>query len=252
MFDSHAHYDDEKLASVADELLTSLFAGEVSYVMNVACDLRSIVSSAALAARFPGKVFCSAGIHPEQCESVSPSDAYDAVKKALGNPACRAIGEIGLDYHYDYPIDRQKELFDAQLCLAEETGTPVIIHDRDAHGDVCDLLRAHKKVGGILHSFSGSAEMAKEMLSLGWYISFSGVVTFKNARKTVEVASVVPDDRMLIETDCPYMAPEPERGRVNHSGRMKYTALKLAEIRGTDFETVRRLTRENARRLYGL
>jgi TatD DNase family protein len=164
-----------------------------------------------------------------------------------------ALGEIGLDYYWT-PFDKalQAECFERQLLMAEEFDIPVVIHDREAHGDCFEAVLKHPRVRGVFHSYSGSAEMAKELIKRGWYISFSGVVSFKNAAKVKEVALVVPDDRMLIETDAPYLAPHPFRGKLNHSGRLLYTATALADARGVSVESVAGLTRDNAMRLFNI
>jgi TatD DNase family protein len=203
-------------------------------------------------------MYVAVGIHPEDIEG-SPlglegelAALREMLEKREENKIV-ALGEIGLDYYWT-PFDKelQAECFERQLLLAEEFDIPVVIHDREAHGDCFEMILKHPRVRGVFHSYSGSAEMAKELIKRGWYISFSGVVSFKNAAKVKEVALVVPDDRMLIETDAPYLAPHPFRGKINHSGRLLYTATALADLRGVSVESVAGLTRDNAMRLFNI
>ena len=251
LFDSHAHYDDEKFDSDRDALLSAMTKKGVGFIVDVGCSFDSIPKAAQLAHKYPF-MYYSVGFHPNDAQAAEDStDALDILKRHLSDEKCVAIGEIGLDYYWDSSSrEIQRKWFEAQLKLAEETGYPVIIHDREAHGDTMEILRRYKNVRGILHSFSGSPEMAHELIKLGWYISFSGVLTFKNAALLPEVAKYVPLDRMLIETDCPYLAPHPMRGKRNDSTLMAYTALKLAEIKGLPYEQVCKLTAENAKRIY--
>ena len=249
-FDTHAHYTDEKLAG--DFALTDrLFATDICGIICVSVDNDDAKKCIALAKRYPA-MYASAGIHPSECMRF-PSLECEMERLRL---LCReekvvAIGEIGLDYHYDFSEkDVQKRFFEAQMKLAEELDIPVIIHDREAHADVFDTVKAHPRVRGVIHSYSGSAEMAREYIKLGWYLSFSGVVTFKNAAKTHEAAKATPLDRLLIETDAPYLAPVPMRGKINHSGYICYTAEKVAGLHGVDTDTVARITAENARALF--
>lgn len=197
-------------------------------------------------------MYASAGIHPSECMRFpSLGDEIERLRLLCREKKVVAIGEIGLDYHYDFSEkDVQKRFFEAQMQLAEELDMPVIIHDREAHSDVFETVKAHPRVRGVMHSYSGSAEMAREYIRLGWYLSFSGVVTFTNAAKTHEAAKATPLDRLLIETDAPYLAPVPMRGKTNHSGYIHYTAKKIAELHGVDVDTVARITAENARKLF--
>ena len=252
LFDTHAHYFDAKFNEYeggADALLTSLFAGEVGYILNAATTTRDSLEVLALADRFDG-CFAAVGVHPENCgEEESLPGALDRLKELLLHPKALAIGEIGLDYYWDSnpPKDLQKAYFDAQLGLAEQLCKPVVIHDRDAHGDTFDILKAHPHLTVVLHSYSGSPEMARQYMRYpDFYISFSGVLTYKNAVQTVETAKLLPTERILIETDCPYLAPVPYRGKLNHSGLMIETARRLAEIRGVSLEEAIKKTRENA------
>ncbi len=260
LFDSHAHYYDGRFDTVeggADALLNTLFAGEVGGIVNVGTDLENAHTVIESAARFEN-MYAAVGIHPSDGQSYRDIPAAMAeLRTILGDAESRkarkivALGEIGLDYHYD-DTDKphQSAFFKAQLKLAEELDLPVIIHDREAHGDVFDAVCAHPGVSGVFHSYSGSAEMARDLVRRGWYISFSGVVTFKNAPKVREAVEAVPLDRILIETDCPYLAPVPHRGQMNHSGLMRYTAEAVAEVKKIPYDELLRITSENARKLY--
>lgn len=259
LFDSHAHYTDARFASEysggADALLGELLGGEVGHIINVGSSLESSRAAVAQAAGYEG-MYAAVGIHPEELPEqldVAMEQLEALLRGRESGDKIVALGEIGLDYYWE-PVNRaaQAELLEAQLCLAEKYDLPVIIHDRDAHGDCFDAIRRHPDVRGVFHSFSGSPELAHELCRRGWYISFSGVLTFKNARKTPEVAESVPEDMMLIETDCPYLAPVPCRGRLNHSGLMRHTAERLAELRGVSYERIVELTEANAMRLFGL
>lgn len=248
IFDSHAHYDDEKFDDSRDVLLPSLFENGVIAVVNCGSDLKSSLRSQALSVKYE-KIFFAAGIHPHEAAEMSEND-FEEIKKLLNDKKCVAIGEIGLDYHYDFsPRDVQKEVFEYQLKLAKEYDMPVIIHDREAHEDTLELLKKYQPKG-VVHCFSGSAEMAKDILSIGMYIGLGGAVTFKNAKKPVSVAAMVPDDRLLIETDCPYMAPVPHRGEVNNSLLIPCTAEVIAGIRGVSSQEILDITAENAKALF--
>lgn len=261
LFDSHAHYFDSRFEGSADELLQAeVFGKGVSGVINVATNPENALRCIAQAKQYP-QMYAAIGIHPEDCKDL-PDEIDESVKKirALLDTAEKrkankivALGEIGLDYYWE-PYDKAKQAryFEAQLSLAEELDLPVIIHDREAHGDCFETVLRYPKVRGVFHSFSGSAEMARELTRRGWYISFSGVLTFKNARKVREVAAVVPREQMLIETDAPYLSPEPFRGKINHSGRMAFTAKTLAELIGMSYEQAVRQTAENAKHLFGI
>lgn len=252
LFDTHAHYFDEKFETLeggAETLLEKLFSENVGYILNASTTTRDSQSVLALADRYDG-CFAAVGVHPENCsEEESVEAAIEKLKELLKHPKALAIGEIGLDYHWEDnpPREMQKAFFKAQLDLARETGKPVVIHNRDAHGDVFDILSGYRDLFVILHSYSGSPEMAKQyMRNPNYYISFSGVLTYKNAVQTVEIAKMLPEDRILIETDCPYLAPVPYRGQINHSGLMIETAKRLAEIRSLTLEETVKKTRENA------
>lgn len=253
LFDTHAHYDDARFDEDRDEMIASLRASGVGAVVDIGCSFDSIPKALALAKKYDF-IYASVGLHPNDAQAAEDTEGtIEMLKEYLKDPKVLAIGEIGLDYHWDEPSrEVQKKWFGIQLELAEETGYPVIIHDRDAHGDTLEIIRRHPKVTGIFHSFSGSPEMAKELIERGYYISFSGVLTFKNAARLPEVAKAVPTDRMLIETDCPYLAPHPHRGKRNDSTLMRYTAEKLAEVKGMTYGEVCDITFENAKRVYRL
>ena len=263
LFDSHAHYFDKKFDAEdgADAFLQNeVFGKGVAGVINVATNPENAKTCLAQAKQY-NHMYVALGIHPEDARhlTVSTDEALAELAELMDTPEKRtagkivALGEIGLDYYWQpYDKELQARLFEEQLRLAEEWDLPVIIHDREAHGDSFETVLRHKKARGVFHSFSGSAEMAKELTRRGWYISFSGVLTFKNARKVREVAAVVPTEQILIETDAPYLSPEPFRGRVNHSGRMAYTAKALAEVRGVSYEEIVKITAENAKRLFSL
>ncbi len=248
-FDSHAHLDDRRFDNDRAEILADLKNYGVGLVMNIGCDLKSSLQSVALAHEYPF-VFAAVGSHPDDAAQV------DATRLALYRQLCtdervKAIGEIGLDYHYEEPSrEVQLPAFRKQLELAQDLNLPVIVHEREAHADGMELIRQFFAVTGVFHCYSGSLEQAKELVKRGWYIGFTGVVTFKNARKALEVAQWLPLDRILIETDCPYMAPEPHRGRRNDSRLVPLVAAKLAELRGLTAEEMGEITTENAKRLF--
>ena len=240
IFDSHAHYDDKAFDEDRSELLASLQQKGIAAVVNCASDLESSRTSLSLAENYVF-IYTACGVHPHEAQE-APSDFIEELKCFLKKEKCVAVGEIGLDYHYDFsPRDIQAKEFDM----------PVVIHDREAHEDTFSLLKKYKPKG-VVHCFSGSAEMAKEIIKLGMYIGLGGAVTFKNAKKPCEVAAIVPDDRLLIETDCPYMTPVPHRGERNSSDFIPFTAEKLAVIRDTDSQSIIDITRRNACELFGI
>ena len=258
-FDSHAHYYDERfeteLMGSVDELIDALLIDEVSYIVNVGTMPETSRLAVAQAQRHE-KMYTAIGIHPSDTRFLSNIDAELAeIEAMILDPAskCVALGEIGLDYHYpDTDKEKQALYFDRQMQLAEKLDIPIVVHDREAHEDVMAMLRKYPKVRGILHSYSGSVEMARELITMGYYISFSGTLTFTNARKPKEVAASLPHDRILIETDAPYLAPHPKRGTLNHSGNLVYTNQVLSEILGITPEAAAELTENNARRLFGI
>ncbi len=257
-FDSHAHYWDSRFSEnneSADSLIGALLSESVSGIVNVGTDPATSRLSLAMAKRFDG-VYATAGIHPSDTRFLSDIDAELREIEALirENPGkVVALGEIGLDYHYE-ETDREKQAryFDAQLSLAESLGVPVVIHDREAHADVLEMIYRHKNAKGVFHSFSGSPEMAIELVRRGWMISFSGTVSFKNAAKVREAARSVPSDMLLIETDAPYLTPHPFRGERNDSSYLRYTCAALAEARGMEVDACAEITERNARRLFRL
>ena len=253
IFDSHAHYNDEAFDEDRHQLLASMNEKGVAHIMNVGHCTDANITGMALAQQYPF-MYCSVGIHPDQAAEIAAQNSHeylDTLAKQLSQPKVMALGEIGLDYYYDdaSPRDVQRKIFEEQLILAKELDVPVIIHNRDAHQDTLDLLKKYRPAG-IMHCFSGSAEVAKEVIKLGMYIGFTGVVTFKNARRAVEAAAEVPLDRLLIETDCPYMAPVPFRGHRCDSTMLPSTIEKLAEIKGLTSQEIADITAHNAACVY--
>ncbi len=268
IFDTHAHYFDGRFATEieggADALLRELFSTSVSHIINIATNPQNSRVAVEQAARYPG-MYAAVGIHPEDCHYLPDVDvAMRELRAILGDAETRkrdkivAIGEIGLDYHWqfygDIPMNKalQSRYFHAQMKLARELGMPVIIHDREAHGDCLETVPEYPDVIGVFHSYSGSAETARELLKRGWYISFSGTVTFKNADRVREVAASIPHERLLIETDAPYLAPHPMRGKCNHSGLLSYVVKTIAGLWNCTEEEVMAVTSENAKRLFGI
>jgi len=250
IFDSHAHYDDKRFTDDRDELLASMPQNGVCGIVNCATTLPACYRAINLAEQYD-HVYAAVGFHPEDLEGVTDNDLEEC-RKLLAHRKVVAVGEIGLDYYWDSsPRPVQQEWFIKQMRMAKEADMPVIVHDRDAHEDTLKLLQ-QEQPKGVLHAFSGSVEMAKDLLKLDMYIGLGGVVTFKNARKTVEVAEMLPLDRLLLETDAPYMAPVPFRGRRNDSTMIRFIAQRIAEIRGCDIDTVLTATEQNARRLFGI
>ena len=253
LFDSHAHLDDEKFSQDRYEVINKARESGVSYILNASSDLVSAKNSISLAEDFEF-IYAAVGIHPH-CAGEMEDSTLDTVRDLAGHKKVVAIGEIGLDYYYDTaPRDIQKYWFARQLDLARELELPVIVHDRDAHEDILDIIKSQdlRGVGGVFHCFSGSVEMAKEVLDNNFYISVSGVVTFKNAKKIIDVVKYTPLDRLLIETDCPYLTPEPFRGKRNDSGYVRLVAEKIASIKGLSFESVASITLNNARQLLSI
>ena len=251
-FDSHAHYDDKRFKQDREELLRELLPScGVSNVINVGCDVKSSEMSIHLAEKYD-YIYAAVGVHPHELYDMS-SQTIAKLKKLSEHKKVVAIGEIGLDYYYDtHPKELQRFWFRQQLRLAEETNLPVIIHSRDASQETFDIIKASSVRRGSIHCYSGSAEMAREFVKLGMYIGFTGSVTFKNANKLLLAAAEVPEDRILLETDCPYMAPVPHRGRRCDSTLIPATAERLAEIRGTDAQALIDRARENGCRVYGI
>ena len=247
IYDSHAHYDSEAFDEDRYELLDSMPAKGVCGIINCASDMTSSKTCLELAGRYP-YIYAACGVHPHEAEK--SGDYLPLLREMCGEEKCVAIGEIGLDYHYDFsPRDVQMRVFEEQIVLAKELDLPIVVHDREAHEDTMALLKKYASKG-VVHCFSGSAEMAKEVIKLGMYIGLGGAVTFKNARKPLEVAAVIPDDRLLTETDCPYMTPVPFRGQRNDSSFIEYVALTLAAVRGTTPENILEISRRNANTLF--
>ena len=258
-FDSHAHYYDERfseeLTMGVDEFIDTLLQEKVSYIINIGASPESsrlVVEQA----KKHEKMYSSVGIHPSDTRFLTDIEADLAeIREMILDKSNKVVclGEIGLDYHYpDTDKEKQMRYFEAQMRMAEELNIPVCIHDRESHADVMEVIRRFPNVKGVLHSFSGSVEMAEELVKLGWMISFSGTLTFTNARKPKEVAAALPHDRVMIETDCPYLAPHPKRGSLNHSGNLEYTNAVLAAIWGITPEECAEITTENAKRFFRL
>ena len=248
LFDTHAHYDDEAFDADRDTVL-STFDG---LVIDPGCTLESSRAAVALANRYP-HVYAAVGIHPENCGGFL-TEHLDELRRLARQSKVVAIGEIGLDYYWaeNPPREFQRQVFRAQLKLALELDLPVIIHDREAHGDSLAIVKEYPALRGVFHCYSGSVEMAKELLDRGWYLGFDGPVTYKNARRTVEVAEMIPIDRILVETDSPYMSPVPVRGKRNDSRNVAYIVEKLAQIKGISSDEMAILTLANGKKLFGI
>ena len=254
LFDTHAHYDDERFDADRDTLLASMPEHNVGLILNPGCDLETSRKAVSYAHRFPF-VYAAVGIHPENIDENWEHDLTDIRLLAQDEPKVRAIGEIGLDYYWEKDERaraRQQVVFARQMELARELGKPVIVHDREAHGDCLAITRRYSGVIGVYHCYAGSVEMARELLGLGYYLSFTGVITFKNARRALEVIREAPIDRLMVETDSPYMAPEPYRGRRNCSLYVHRMAETIAAVKGMDPAEVERITTENGMRLFGI
>ena len=253
VFDTHAHYDSGAFNADRMEVLAGLPRQGVELVLNPGCDLASSQTAVALAEAFP-HVYAAVGVHPSDCGEWTEGHVAALRELAVNHPKVRAIGEIGLDYYWkdNPPKDFQKQVFHAQMELAEELGLPVIIHDREAHQDCLEVVKAHPNVTGVYHCYSGSLEDAKTLTKLGWMISFTGVVTYKNARKSLEVIEWLPMDRIMIETDSPYLTPEPFRGKRNDSGKVHLVAETIARVKGIEPEEAARITLENGKRFFGI
>ena len=250
LFDTHAHLDDRAFDEDREALLASLPEQGLALVMNPGCSLESSRNTVKLASAYD-YIYAAVGSHPDVADEVNEEVLEEYRQLCRNNPKVKAIGEIGLDYYYeDIPREVQLKAFRMQMELARELDLPVIVHERDAHEDGMKVVREFPDVKGVFHCYSGSAEMARQLVNEGWYIGFTGVLTFKNARKAVEVAASIPLDRIVLETDCPYMAPVPFRGKRNDPGKLVHMAEKLAEIRGVSVEEIHRITTENGKRLY--
>ena len=249
LFDTHAHLNDPAFDPDREELMAGLAAKGIGYVMNAGCSLESSKDIIQMAEKYPW-LYASVGSHPDSADEVN-EEVIEQYRKLACHEKVKAIGEIGLDYYYeDIPREIQKNAFRMQMALANELDIPVIIHEREAHDDGMRIVKEFPKVKGVFHCYSGSAEMARQLVNMGWYIGFTGVLTFKNARKAVETAASIPLDRIVLETDCPFMAPEPFRGKRNDPSYLFRIAEKLAQIRGISVEEVHAATLENGKRLY--
>lgn len=251
IFDTHAHYTDHAFDEDRDAVIASLPQKGVRYVTLASSNVEDTVGNSVLSQKYDF-IYAAAGLHPE-CANDCPADYLETVKNTIAsNPKERAVGEIGLDYHYEgYDREKQIRLFEEQLGLAKELDMPVIVHSRDATEDTLSILKSHRPKG-VVHCFSGSAETAKEIIKLGMYIGFTGVLTFKNAKKALKALEEVPMDRLLLETDCPYMAPVPFRGKRCDSSMIAYTAEKAAEIKGLGVQELIDITCKNGMEMYGI
>jgi TatD DNase family protein len=250
IFDTHSHYDDKQFNDDRHQLLETIFKNGVDKIVSCGCDIDSTKLNLQLSHEYDNFYFAS-GFHPECLENANISD-LDLIKEFASDKKCLAIGEIGLDYHWmSSTKEKQCEFFEKQIALAKELDMPIIVHDREAHGDTLDILKSTKPKG-VVHCFSGSKEMAKEIIKLGMYIGLNGVTTFKNARKSLEVVKEIPLERLVLETDCPYLAPEPHRGKRNDSSYIPFIAEKIGEVLNIDVQELLNITNENAKRLYEL
>ncbi|MHB8062295.1 MAG: TatD family hydrolase [Ruminiclostridium sp.] len=253
IFDTHAHYDDEKFDEDRDSLLMELHQKGISYILNASASLESLDASIELSEKYDF-IYSALGIHPHAADKLDEG-VLQKIRVLSKSKKVVAIGEIGLDYYYDNsPREIQCYWFERQIELAKELCLPIIIHDRDAHEDTINIIKKTDagQVGGIFHCFSGSAQMAIDMLKYNLYIAIGGPVTFKNARKTIEVVNAVPLDKLVVETDCPYLTPEPYRGKRNNSGYLGYTIRKIAEIKGISEAEVAEATLLNAKKIFKL
>jgi len=249
MFDTHAHYDDESFDADRDILIRSLFSSGVEYIINPGCDLKSSINAMNIAEAYD-RYYFAAGIHPENITDSSIME-LEEIQKLLSHPKCVAVGEIGLDYYWSKDkLEQQKSVFRMQMEMSCDTGLPVIIHDLDAHSDCLEIINDFPQVRGVFHCFSGSVEMAKQLIKKGWYLGFDGPLTYKNAKKTVDVMAICPSDRFLFETDSPYLSPVPNRGKRNDSSNLRYIVKKAAEIRGDSYENMIEYSRKNAKALF--
>ena len=252
IFDTHAHYDDAQFDADREALLSAMPENGVGLILDPGCDPESSRAAIALAEQYP-HIYAAVGYHPENCAPYTDAN-LDILRRLAQHPKVVAIGAIGLDYYWEQnpPKEFQQAVFRAQLALARELDLPVIVHDRDAHADCLAIVKEFPEVRGVFHCYSGSVEMARELWKLGWYLGLDGPVTYKNARRTVEVAAEVPLERLLLETDSPYMAPVPKRGTRNDSRNIRCIAEKIAEIRNMTADAIIRVSAENGRRLFGI
>lgn len=250
-FDTHAHYTDEAFDNDREEIIKAVHESGIDLIMNASCDYESSLKAINLAAQYDW-VFASVGWHPHEAKTFN-DESEKLLREWCALPKVRAIGEIGLDFYYDLS-DRnvQKEVFIRQMELARELRMPVVIHDRDAHFECMEVIKKYPDVSGAFHCYSGSAEMAKTILDMEWYLGFTGAITFKNARKAAEVIEICPLDRILIETDCPYLSPVPHRGKRNDSRNLPLVAQKIAEIKGISADEAAEAASANGKRFFGI
>lgn len=250
-FDTHAHYDSGAFNADRFDILGSMPDAKVGLIVNPGCDLESSKTAIGLAERF-NFVYAAVGWHPEDMDKLTDK-AFAELERLAEHPKCLAIGEIGLDYYWDDTHKaEQKELFKKQIELAIRLNKPVIVHDREAHGDSLEIVRDYSELRGVFHCFSGSVEMASELLKRGWYLGFDGPITYKNARKAIEVLEFCPLDKIVIETDSPYLTPVPNRGKRNDSRQLEFVVNKIAEIKGINADEVENITFENGKKLFGI
>lgn len=251
IFETHAHYDDEAFEPDRDGLLSSLQGNGIGTVVNVCASVGELGRTIALTEKYPF-VYGAVGVHPDDADKMT-EQTLNEIRELSRREKILAIGEIGLDYYWDKDHKEiQHRMFDSQLALARELGKPVIVHDREAHADCLDMTARFPEVTGVFHCYSGSVEMAEILLKRGWYLGFDGPITYKNARRVLEVLEACPLDRILVETDSPYLTPVPYRGKRNDSTRLRYTLEKVAEVKGVSFEEAERRTMENGCRLFGI
>lgn len=253
IFESHAHYDDEVFDEDREALLASLAEHGIGTVVNIGASMAGSEATVRLAERYPF-FYGAVGVHPSEVEELD-EESFERLRTLCGHEKIIAVGETGLDYHYPEPtVSLQKEWFARQLTLAREVKLPVIIHSREAAKDTLDIMQAHRagEIGGVVHCFSYAKEMAREYLNMDFYFGIGGVITFKNAKKLKEAVEYIPIDKILLETDSPYLSPEPHRGERNSSLNLPYVAAEIAAVKGLSYEEVAERTEENARRLFGL
>lgn len=251
-FDTHAHYDSGAFSKDRTALLQQMPQHGIEFILNPGCDLETSETAVALADQF-SHVYAAVGVHPNDCAAYTP-EVEEGLRQLAAHPKVKAIGEIGLDYHWqdNPPPEHQKTVFRRQMELAQELDLPVIVHDREAHAHCLEIVREYPQVTGVYHCYSGSLEDAKTLVKLGWMLSFTGVVTYPNARKSLEVLQWLPMDRIMIETDAPYLTPTPHRGKRNDSSYVHLVAQTIAEVKGLSLEECARTTTENGRRFFNI
>jgi len=254
LFDSHAHLDDKKLVQDTAGVLDRAAKAGVKYIATIGCDYRSSLFAVHLAEKYPERLVATVGFHPSDCDKYT-DDMPEKLAELASAPAARAIGEIGLDYYWDnVPRDIQRKVFIEQINLAKSLHKPICIHDREAHGDVFNICKSEKaaEFGGVMHCFSGSWELAKAAMDMGFYLSFGGPVTFKNAKHSVDIVKKMPLDFLMLETDSPYLSPEPYRGKLNEPANVYFVAQRIADLRGVSVEEIAEITTRNAKKFYGI